>query len=116
VSHAPPYQPATTCPPRFPTVEPSSPKGDAAQGKPSQRSLHGQQQAELFLESVVLRESTLSNSPILPYVRIIVWLIEGITLSRAELVAILSRVLRQHRFAYRRKIDYVLGFLHQHPP
>jgi hypothetical protein len=92
------------------------PKGDAAQGKPSQRSLHRQQQAELFRESVVLRESTLSNSPILPYVRIIVWLIEGITLSRAELVAILSRVLRQHSFAYRRKIDYVLGFLHQHPP
>lgn len=78
--------------------------------------LPGEPEPELLLEGVLLREFTLSNSPILPYVRMIVWLIEGITLSRAELIGILSHALRQHRFAYRKKIDYVLGFLHQHPP
>ena len=78
--------------------------------------LPGEPEPELVLAGVLLREFTLSNSPILAYVRMIVWLIEGITLSRAEVIGILSQALRQHRFAYRRKIDYVLGFLHQHPP
>jgi hypothetical protein len=31
-------------------------------------------------------------------------------------VAILCRALRQHSFAVRKRIDYVLAFLHQHPP
>jgi hypothetical protein len=72
--------------------------------------------AELVLEGIVLRESTLSHSPVLPYVRMIVGLIEGIRLGRRELVAILLRALRQHSFAVRKRIDYVLAFLHQHPP
>jgi len=71
---------------------------------------------ELRLEGVVLRESSLAGSPILPYVRMIVSLIEGIALSRGEVVRLLRQAMRQHSFGARRRIDYLLGFLHQHPP
>jgi len=72
--------------------------------------------AELQLEGVVLCESSLANSPVLPYVRMVVSLIEGIEFSCGEVVHLLRQAMRQHSIAYRRKIDYVLGFLHQHPP
>jgi hypothetical protein len=31
-------------------------------------------------------------------------------------VELLLRIQRQHRFAFRNRIDYVLHFLHEHPP
>jgi hypothetical protein len=71
---------------------------------------------ELCLAGVVLRESTLANSPMLPYVRMVVRLIEGIELSLDELVQLLRQALRQHSMALRSRKDYVLGFLQQHPP
>jgi len=72
--------------------------------------------AELRLEEVVLDAESVRNSPILPYVRMVVNLIEGIQLRGEELVERLIQALRQHRIAYRRRADYVLRFLHQHPP
>jgi hypothetical protein len=74
------------------------------------------QKIELHLEGVVVRESTLQNSPMLPYVRMIVSLVEGIQLSCQQLLQLLRRALRQHRLAHRRKVDYLLGVLHQRPP
>lgn len=71
---------------------------------------------ELRLEEVVLRASRLSSSPLLPYVRLLVRLIEGFELSRRELVELLARALRQRSLAFRSRRDYVLAFLHQHPP
>jgi hypothetical protein len=71
---------------------------------------------ELCLAGVVLRESTLANSLMLPYVRMVVRLIEGIELSLDELVQLLRQALRQHSMALRSRKDYVLGFLQQHPP
>ena len=71
---------------------------------------------ELRLEGVVLRESSLATSPLLPYVRMLVSLIEGIELSCREVVCLLRQAMRQHSFGARRRIDYLLGFLHQHPP
>lgn len=71
---------------------------------------------ELRLEGVVLRESTLRNSPMLPYVQLVVSLIEGVELSRDELVGLLRQAMRQHSIAHRRRIEYLLGFLQQHPP
>jgi hypothetical protein len=71
---------------------------------------------ELCLAGVVLRESTLANSPMLLYVQMVVRLIEGIELSLGELVQLLRRALRQHSMAHRSRKDYVLGFLQQHPP
>ena len=72
--------------------------------------------AELQLEDLVVSESTLRTAPLLPYVGMIVSLLEGIHLHRHELLELLLRSLRQHSIAYRTRTDYVLRFLHQHPP
>ena len=72
--------------------------------------------AEVRLEGVVLDESSLAASPMLPYVRMVVGLIEGIELTSREVLGLLRQSMRQHSFGARRKIDYLLGFLHQHPP
>ena len=72
--------------------------------------------AELRLEGIVLDESNLVKSPILPYVRMVVSLIEGVEFTCREVVRLLRQAMRQHRIGARRRIDYVLGFLHQHPP
>lgn len=71
---------------------------------------------ELELSGVVLDESSVLSSPILPYVRTLIWLIDSIRLSRSEVVEQLRQALRQHSMAYQRRRDYVLRFLHQHPP
>jgi hypothetical protein len=73
-------------------------------------------QGELYVQGVTLDEGTLAGSPMLPYVRMMVNLIDGLTLSRDELVAALQKRVRQHSMSKRRRIDYVLRFLHQHPP
>jgi hypothetical protein len=71
---------------------------------------------ELRLDGVVLDESSLVSSPMLPYVRMVLSLIEGVELTCGEVVCLLRQSLRQRRFGARRRIDYILGFLHQHPP
>ena len=96
---------------------------------PPQPDLHGQAPlakesgteelpvtVELRLEGVVLDESSLASSPMLPYVRMVVGLIEGIELACREVLRLLRQSMRQRSFGARRKIDYILGFLHQHPP
>jgi hypothetical protein len=86
-------------------TSPKEPLADAWQGK-----------VELRLEGVVLDESSLARSRMLPYVRMVVRLIEGIELRCHEMISLLRRAMRQHSIAYRRRTDYVLCFLHQHPP
>jgi hypothetical protein len=71
---------------------------------------------ELRLEGVVLDELSLARSPMLPYVRMIVSLIEGVELSWREVLDLLRQAMRQHSIGARSRIDYLLGFLHQHPP
>ena len=71
---------------------------------------------ELRLEEVVLDAENVRNSPMLPYVRTLLYLIEGIQLRGEELVELLIQALRQHSIVFRRRADYVLRFLHQHPP
>lgn len=70
----------------------------------------------LRLDGVVLRERDLGKSWMLPYLRMVVRLVEGIGLSCDELVRVLRQAMRQHSIAYRSRTDYVLSFLHQHPP
>ena len=72
--------------------------------------------AELRLEGMVLDETSVANSPMLPYVRMVVSLIEGVEFSCREVVHLLRQAMRQHSIGARRRIDYLLGFLHQHPP
>ena len=71
---------------------------------------------ELRLEGVVLDESSLASSPMLPYVRMVVSLIEGVELTCREVLRLLRQAMRQRSIGARRRIDYILGFLHQHPP
>ena len=86
-------------------TSPSEPTSDESPGK-----------VELRLEGVVLDESSLASSPMLPYVRMVVNLIEGVELTCREVVCLLRQAMRQHSIAYRRKTDYALGFLHRRPP
>ena len=72
--------------------------------------------AKLRLEGVVLDEASVANSPMLPYVRMVVSLIEGVEFTCREVVHLLRQTLRQHSIGARRRIDYLLGFLHRHPP
>ncbi|MGH6796505.1 MAG: hypothetical protein ACREDH_15215 [Methylocella sp.] len=72
--------------------------------------------AELRLDGVVVDESSLTKSPVLAYLRMLVSLIEGAVFSSVELLALLRRALRQHSIARRKRSEYVLSYLRQHPP
>jgi hypothetical protein len=63
------------------------------------------------LGDVVLDEPSLLASPMLPYARMVVRLVEGIPLSLAELVSLLREALRQHSIVHRRRTDYALQIL-----
>lgn len=71
---------------------------------------------ELRLQGVVLDESSVASSPMLPHVRMAIRLLEGIELTCEEVVGLLRRAVRQHSIGQRRRIDKILSFLHQHPP
>jgi hypothetical protein len=70
----------------------------------------------LLLEGFVLDEATLVNSPLLPYLAMVASLLEGRTIRRGELLQILRKSLRQRSFDRLPRREYVLRFLHQHPP
>src|SRR5208283_533267 len=61
---------------------------------------------EVRLEGVVLDESSLAGSPMLPYVRMVVSLIEGVTFTCREVLCLLRQAMRQHSIGARRRIDY----------
>ncbi len=65
---------------------------------------------------VVLDEATLTKSRLLPYVRLVVNLIEGLHLGLPEVLQLLRRDLRQHRMGWRKTADYVGEDLLRHPP
>jgi len=88
----------------------------ADEGRTKQPSDESSSPEELRLEEVVLSESSLQTSPLLGYVGMIVDLLEGVRLCRHQLLELLLSSLRQHSIAYRTRTDYVLRFLHQHPP
>jgi hypothetical protein len=70
----------------------------------------------LPLDGFVLDESTLVNSLILPYVRMVASLLEGRTIRREELIAALRKRMRQRSIARAPHREYVLRYLSQHPP
>jgi len=67
-------------------------------------------------EHLLLDETTLVNSRILPYVLMVASLIERRTIGRDELIAALRTSLRQRSFDRRPRREYVLCYLHEHPP
>jgi hypothetical protein len=54
--------------------------------------------------------------PIVDQVQMVVSWIEGRPLSRAEILQLLTHVLRQHSIPRRRKIDHTVAWLNEHPP
>jgi hypothetical protein len=74
------------------------------------------QRLTLHLDGFVLDESTLVNSRILPYVRMVTSVLEGRTISRGEFLAALLRRMRQRSIGRRSRREYVLCYLNQHPP
>jgi len=58
----------------------------------------------------------LRNSPLLPYAVTVVNLLEGRDLDVPQLVRLLLEVLRQRSIVLRTRANYVLEYLHQHPP
>lgn len=52
----------------------------------------------------------------LPYLQMVMGLIEGRRVSLAEVVAMLLQALRQHRMVRTRRIDHTVGWLHAEPP
>jgi hypothetical protein len=54
--------------------------------------------------------------PIVEYVRMVSSLIEGRRVSWAEVVEMLTRVVRQHRMVRTRRIDQIVAQLNEHPP
>ena len=85
---------------------------NATQPLPAERSVA----SELDLDGVILDESSVVNSPMLPYIRTLIWMIDGIRLSHVEVVQWQRQVLRQRSMVYRPRREYVLRFLHHHPP
>ena len=53
---------------------------------------------------------------IVEYVRMVTSLIERRPVTCAEVVAMLRRVVRQHRMVRTRRMDQTLAWLHEHPP
>jgi hypothetical protein len=68
------------------------------------------------LEELLLDESTLANSPVLPYALMVASVIERRTISRDELIAALRKRMRQRSMGRRPRREYVLRYLNQHPP
>jgi len=95
--------------------DPQADQGCAAAPVPS-ASEPSSPAAESRLEGVVLDEASLAHSPMLPYVRMVVSLIEGVEFTCREVVHLLRQTLRQHSIGAGRGVDYLLGFLHRHPP
>ena len=72
--------------------------------------------AVLPLDSLLLDESTLQNSRVLPYALMLASLIERRTIRREELIAALRRRMRQRSMCHRPHREYVLRYLQEHPP
>ena len=66
--------------------------------------------AEVGLEKIEFDEE------IVDHVRVVTSLIEGVEVSREEVVAMLSKTVRQRRIVREKHLDYVLRWLAEHPP
>ena len=90
-------------------LDPRETPPQAAAGDPSPVTVERRQ------EETVLDESSLVSSPMLPHVRMVVSLIEGVRFTCHEVLDLLRRALRQHRIGALPRSDYLRGFLHPHP-
>lgn len=90
-------------------------ESQAATAGPAEQE-HPEAGAELRVAGVVLDEARIARSPMLPYVRMVASLIEGRNIGLPELIQALQNAVRQHSISRRRRVDYVMHCLNQHPP
>ena len=89
-----------------PPAAPPQPDLDPQGTPPASEARHGDASpvtVELRLEGVVLDESSLATSPMLPYVRMVVSLIEGVEFTCREVLDLLRQAMRQHSIGARRE-------------
>jgi hypothetical protein len=79
-----------------------------------EETFHGD--VKLTLDGFTLDEATLVNSPMLPYLAMVVSVIEGRPIRCEELLQTLLQSMRQRSFDRLPRREYVLCFLDQHPP
>jgi hypothetical protein len=70
----------------------------------------------LELEGVTLTYETFAHSPVLSYLRQVVGMLEGRTITDGELLKTLRQSLRQRSLTARARREYVLSYLNEHPP
>jgi hypothetical protein len=73
-------------------------------------------EVKLVLDGFTLDEVTLMNSPLLPYLAMVASVLEHRTISITELLWVLRQSMRQRSFDRLPRREYVLRFLHEHPP
>lgn len=66
-------------------------------------------------KNLVVQDRRIGAS-IVCYLRVVIGLIEGRRVSAAEILEMLTRVLRQHSLCRRRRIDYVIEYLNERAP
>lgn len=71
---------------------------------------------QLVLDTVLLTPQIIAASPVLPYLTIVIGLIERRSIRRDDLVAQLLELLRQHSMAPCSRNKYVFRFPSRHPP
>jgi hypothetical protein len=107
-----PSFPEVVCP-EFPTAKPCL--TDPQRG-PVNGECPDAVQGEMPLAGLVLDETSVVNSPIVPYVRMVVSLIVGKSIGKDQLVAELLKIMRQRSIDNRTSTQYASRFLDQHPP
>lgn len=90
-------------------------RGPEGRRKKRQQNSHRRAAATAVAAKVVVAASVLSVAMV-EHVRMVVSLIEGRPMSRAEIVAMLKRVLRQHRMPKRGKFGDSVVRSDEHPP
>lgn len=83
-------------------------------GEPTAGALQGT--VVLRLEGVVLDEASVANSRMLPYVRMVVGLIEGVAFTCREVADLLRLAMRQHSIGASGRLPYAWCFPPQRPP
>ena len=90
--------------------------------KKIQNEKRGMAEAKSVINECEQGKSNLVQQPfrfgvsMLGYLRMVISLIEGRSVSAAEILEMLARVLRQHSLVRRRRIDYVVQYLNEHAP
>ena len=76
----------------------------------------GGEEATLPLDGYVLEERTLKRTCTLSYLAMLVSVIEGAPIRRQDLLPLLLRAMRQRSMGRTARREYVLRYLHEHPP